>query len=202
MAIKLETRRLLIRNFTLADAAALREIVLEKEAGEYAVYDYEWPTSEEAIEGLLVRFAGYDGFLAICLKETGRVTGFLSFDPSGEQARGGREARCSASAPPEFNLGYCLHPDFRRQGYVTEACTALFDYAFTTLGACRVSCGTAAVNAPSLGVIRRLGMRKVGEETVAFRQTPDGAPIAFTGFMFELRRDEWAARLPESPEPR
>ena len=91
--IRLETGRLLIRNFTMDDAAALREIVLEKEAGEYAVYDYEWPTSEEAIEGLLVKFARDDGFLAICLKETGQVTGFLSFDPSGEQVQGGQEAR-------------------------------------------------------------------------------------------------------------
>lgn len=191
--IRLVTKRLVIRNFLLDDVPALQEIVIAKETGEYAVYDYEWPTSEEAIAGLAERYAGYDGFLAVCLKETGRLIGFLSFDPVQQEAEG------DEPPDPTFELGYCLHPAFRGHGYITEACRAIAGYAFVILSASKICAGTAAVNTPSLGVLQRIGMRKVREETVAFRNDANGDPIAFTGYMFELTHDEWLENPGESP---
>jgi hypothetical protein len=39
--------------------------------------------------------------------------------------------------------------------------------------------------------LERLGFRKTSESTASFRSTPDGKPIQFVGYTFELSRDEW-----------
>ncbi len=175
----IETDRLLIRNFRSEDAEALREVIVEKEASEYAVYDHEWPTSLGAIRGIVEWFAKEDEFLAVCLKESGDLIGFLALDPADdEQAH-------------EFNLGYCLHPAHQGKGYATEGGRALLAHAFTHLRARRVISGAAVANTPSVRLLERLGFRVVGESEAAFRETPEGQPITFPGLTFALSREEW-----------
>jgi RimJ/RimL family protein N-acetyltransferase len=51
--------------------------------------------------------------------------------------------------------------------------------------------GTAAANHASCRLLERLGFKKTSESTVSFRTTPDGEPIQFVGYTFELSKDEW-----------
>jgi RimJ/RimL family protein N-acetyltransferase len=53
--------------------------------------------------------------------------------------------------------------------------------------------GTAAANHASCRLLERLGFKKTSESTASFRTTPDGKPIQFVGYTFELSRDEWNA---------
>ena len=71
--ITLETDRLVIRNFCLDDAEALQEVISQYQASEYAIYDHPWPTALEKIKEIVAWFAQRDSFLAVCLKDTGRV---------------------------------------------------------------------------------------------------------------------------------
>jgi len=59
------------------------------------------------------------------------------------------------------------------------------------LKAQKVTAGTAAVNEPSCRLLDRLGFRKVSESTGHLQVAPDGAPIDFLGFNYELTREEW-----------
>jgi len=177
----IETERLLIRNFRPEDAEALRAVIVEKEASEYAVYDHEWPTSLGAIRGIVEWFAQEDEFLAVCLKESGDLIGFLALSPSDDERA------------HEYNLGYCLHPAHHGRGYATEACRALLAHAFKRLRARRVVSGTAAANTPSVRLLERLGFRVVGESETSFRETPEGQPITFPGYAFALTQPEWQA---------
>jgi [ribosomal protein S5]-alanine N-acetyltransferase len=177
--IKIETARLLLRNFHSDDAEPLREMIIQKESSQYAAYDYEWPTSEDEINGILVWFASEDHYMAVCLKETGKLIGYICLNP-GED----KESRV-------FDLGYCFNSDYHGQGYASEACRAVIEYAFSDLEAESLTCGTAAENGPSCRLIDRLGFKKKGEERMSFRKTPDGKPIEFTGCWFVLPRDEW-----------
>lgn len=176
--IRLETERLLVRNFRASDWQALHEIITQYQSSDMAAYDHEWPTAPEKIEEIAAWFAQGDHFLAVCLKDTDRLIGMASLNP--EKAE-----------PPEFNLGYIFGSAYHGKGYATESCRALLGHAFTQLQAQRVVTGTAAANGPSCRLLARLGFQKTSEGTGSFRKKPDGQPIEFLGYGFALSRDDW-----------
>jgi [ribosomal protein S5]-alanine N-acetyltransferase len=177
----IETERLVIRNFEIDDWQDLQELVLQREASEYAPYDQTWPTSDEEIKGVAEWFAGGDSFLAACLKSGDKLIGFIALNEDENEA-------CKA-----YGLGYGFNFDYHGKGYATEACRAVLDYAFSELGAELMNSGTTAKNEPSVRLLKRLGFKKVGEHTGSFRTDDQGEPIEFLGYTFELSRDAWAA---------
>lgn len=177
----LETERLLIRNFHTSDADALAEIIIRYAASEFAAYDQQWPTAQKEIQQITEWFARGDSYLAVCLKATGRLIGFVALNPEPETAH------------PTFNLGYIFDFAYHGQGYATEACRAVLAHVFERLQARCVVTGTAAVNHPSCRLLARLGFRKIAENTTSFRNTPDGQPLQFLGYTFELTRTAWLA---------
>jgi RimJ/RimL family protein N-acetyltransferase len=183
--IAIETMRLLLRNFGSDDAEPLREMILQKESSEYAIYDYEWPTSLDEIQHITAWFASEDHYMAVCLKETGKLIGYIGLNPAQD-----KESKV-------FDLGYCFNSDYHGQIYASEACRAVIEYAFSGPEADSLTCGTAAANGPSCRLIDRLGFKKIGEETISFRKTPDGKSIEFTGFGFAMSRDEWVGSKPK-----
>ena len=68
----------------------------------------------------------------------------------------------TAGAPVEgmYEVGWRLREDAWGQGYAKEAAIASLDFAFDTLGADRVVAITFEANAPSWGLMKRLGMTR------------------------------------------
>jgi len=178
----LETERLIIRNFQNSDWHALYELIVRYQTSELALYDQQWPTAPEEIRKIAEWFAGGDNFLAVCLKDTSQLIGFVSLNPE------------EGDGQWQFSTGYVFNPDFHGQGYASEACRAVLCRAFDQLQACRVVAGTAAVNQASCQLLERLGFKKVGEETVSFRTAEDGRPIEFLGHCYAILKDEWQNR--------
>jgi RimJ/RimL family protein N-acetyltransferase len=175
----LETDRLAIRNFHADDWRDLHEMIVQYQASEYAQYDHQWPTGMDEIKGIAEWFAEGDSYLAVCLKTTGKLVGFIALN------------RREKQDDLEFGLGYVFNADYHGRGYATEGCRAVLDYAFGQLGADRVSTGTAAANHPSCRLLRRLGLRETGQGTSSFRKTQEGKPIEFVSLSFAISRDEW-----------
>jgi [ribosomal protein S5]-alanine N-acetyltransferase len=175
----METERLIIRSFQTSDWQALYEIIIQYQASELAPYDQQWPTSKEAIRKITEWFTCGDSFLAVCLKDTSQLIGFVRLNP---EAGDGQRI---------FSTGYVFSPNFVSKGYATEAGRALLSRAFGQLQADRVVAGTAAVNHASCLLLERLGFRKVGEEIASFRTAEDGKPVEFLGNRYSIMRDEW-----------
>ena len=175
--IRLETERLVIRNFTEMDWEDLHRMILQYEASGMAIYDQPWPTSAEEIKGVAKWFAGGDHFLAVCLKDTGEFTGFVALNPEPDDGH------------RVFNLGYIFNADYHGKGYAIEACRAVLTDAFDRLGAESVISGTAAVNTASCRLLDRLGFEKTAESSGSFRNAPDGTPLTFLGYSYILTRD-------------
>jgi ribosomal-protein-alanine N-acetyltransferase len=175
----IETDRLSIRNFEAGDWQDLQEMVVQYQASEMAKYDHEWPTSTDEIKGIAGWFADGDRYLAVCLKATRKLIGFIALNP--------REREDSV----EFGLGYCFNFDYHGEGYATEGCRAVIDHAFDQLAADRVVSSTAANNSRSCRLLRRLGMKETGRGTGSFRKRPDGHPIQFVSVTFAMSTDEW-----------
>jgi len=62
----------------------------------------------------------------------------------------------------EADVGYALMPEFRGQGYAREAAAACVRYAHDVLGLPEVWGITGPDNAPSAGVLQRIGLRDAG----------------------------------------
>lgn len=62
--------------------------------------------------------------------------------------------------PADGEIGYVFHPGVAGRGYATEACAAMLDLAFDSLGLHRVTARMDARNWPSARLAARLGMRR------------------------------------------
>ncbi|EMS73056.1 GNAT family N-acetyltransferase [Ruminiclostridium cellobioparum] len=182
--VSIQTGRLIIRNFFAEDWKALQDIIVDKEASEFAIYDYQFPTSEQEIQEIIRWFADGSNYLAVYETVNRRIIGFVSLN---------------GTAPGETDMGFCIYSPFQRKGYATEACTAVIGYAFSVLGLERITSGTANKNYPSYNLLNKLGFKKTHEGIASFRKTPDGTPIDFTGSLFLLEKRDWLIKYP-SPE--
>jgi len=161
--ISLETDRLIIRSFSPDDWQDLQEMAIQYQASEWAKYEDPWPTSTEEVKGMAKWFASGDDYLSVCLKTTGKLIGLIAINRRKEQ-----EERV-------HNLGYVFHPDYHGQGYATEGCRAAMDYVFGQLAADGILTGTHPANEPSVGLLKKLGLKGI-----------DGGEFA-------ISREEWLA---------
>ena len=61
-----------------------------------------------------------------------------------------------------IEIGYSIFPAFRGHGYATEAARMLLDIA-KEIGATTFRASVSPNNAPSLAIVRKLGLVKTGE---------------------------------------
>ena len=154
MEVFLETQRLVLRRFSVADADNL--VSLDSDPDVMRFVPGGIPTSREEIEneylpaflGYYRRYEGY-GFWAVIEKDAGDFLGWFHFRP-------GKDA-----APGEVELGYRLRKAAWGRGYATEGSRALIGKGFTELGVQRVVAEAMAVNQASRRVMEKAGLTLV-----------------------------------------
>jgi [ribosomal protein S5]-alanine N-acetyltransferase len=86
-------------------------------------------------------------YFLIMRKEDRRVMGVCGF-------------KGAPTALGSVELGYSIHPDFRNQGYMTEAVVALVDWAFKHDECSRIIAETLKDNLPSQRVLQKAGLKR------------------------------------------
>ena len=147
----IETERLTIRNFMIADWQDLQEAIINYQASKWAKYEDPWPTSSEDIKGIVSWFANGDEFLAVNLKSENKVIGFVAIN-----RRTDREEH-------SHNLGYVFNPEYGGMGYATESCQACMRYVFDVLQAVSIVTGTHPDNEPSIKLLKKLKLQEIGK---------------------------------------
>ena len=146
----IQTERLTIRYFEMADADALQAILGDQETMTFV----EPPYTHQQTEAFLRDFCiGRQGALAAALRETGQVIGYLLFKPLDEGV---------------WELGWIFHRAFWRQGYAYEACAALTRHAFEALHAHKLTAETVDP-VKSAGLMKKLGMHLEGVQRLHTR---------------------------------
>jgi [ribosomal protein S5]-alanine N-acetyltransferase len=151
--MKLETSRLVLREFVLDDWPA----VLAYQSDPRYLRYYAWDRrTEHEVRAFVQRFIFWQEEaprtkfqLALTLADRGELIGNCGI----------RQARPDAV---EAELGYELAPDHWGQGYASEAVRAMLGFAFHELALHRVWGGCIAENVGSQRVMERLGMRLEG----------------------------------------
>jgi RimJ/RimL family protein N-acetyltransferase len=150
----LETPRLVLRRFTMADVDNLVSLDADPEVMRFVTGGIS--TSRDEIEAeILPAFLGYYehdegyGFWAAIEKPTGQFLGWFHFRPREGASR------------DEAELGYRLRKSAWGKGYATEGSRALIRQGFTDRGVRRVVAEAMAVNLASRRVMEKAGLTLV-----------------------------------------
>jgi RimJ/RimL family protein N-acetyltransferase len=158
----LETERLVVREWTTSadDVARRYDTYRREEVVKWLGNATPLASLEEAAERLGKARAFYDahqgryGVWAVQVRDTGIVAGSVLLVPMPEPSDGSPGAG-------EVEIGWHLHPDSWGRGYATEAAKAVLAYGFE-LGLTEILAIAKPGNAPSIAVMRRIGMRHCG----------------------------------------
>lgn len=173
--VTLETPRLLLRPWREEDKAPFAALNADPEVMKYfpACLDREESDALAArMTGLILR-EGW-GFWAVERKEGGRFIGTVGLN----RVEG-------LPFAPLVEVGWRLDRPFWGRGYATEAARAAMDFAWQRLGEKELVAFTAVLNEPSQGVMRRLGMTRLGD--FEHPRIPQGHPLR-PHVLYGLRR--------------
>ena len=169
--MRLETDRLVIRNFAMDDLPALWDIFRDGEVMEHMA-----PMTREGTEEFLRSFCVErtpPGAFAAQLRG-GALAGYVLFNP--------------VDAPGIYELGWVFRRDCWGKGLAREASAALLDHAFTALDAHKVTAQTEDT-ARAVPLLERLGLRREG----VFRRHGLGRDGTWKDiYWYGLLREEYA----------
>ena len=143
----LETKRLILRKWTEADAESLFQYASNTEIGPVA----GWPphkSVEESKEVIKNVFNGAECY-AICEKENNAAIGAVELKLNGHTDMTERDDECE--------LGYWLGQPFWGRGYMPEASRELLRHGFEVLGMTTIWCAYYDGNLKSKRVQEKLG---------------------------------------------
>jgi ribosomal-protein-alanine N-acetyltransferase len=143
----LETERLLLRAPSLADAEAIKAVVSHHDVAKMMLnipHPYPDDGAVTWVSSLIASQELHYSFMII-LKETGTLMGSTGIHPHERFSRA--------------EIGYWLGVDFWNKGYMSEACRALVDFGFETLGLERIQASYFVENIASRRVMEKAGMQ-------------------------------------------
>ena len=150
----LETKRLILREYTREDFDALYAILSDPETMQHYPKPYDEAGTMRWLTWSMDNYATYGfGLWAMILKESGELIGDcgITMHPiDGEQL-------------PE--IGYHVNKAYWRQGYAKEAATAVRDWGFTQRPFDCLYSYMAAGNVASSATAATVGMQKIKEYT-------------------------------------
>ena len=178
----IETERLFLRPFVEADASDVFEYLHEPAVNCFACMKLD---SLEAAGDEMKKRAGDELYLAIVLKETGKVIGEIFGHPEGTDPED--------ETMDTFSPCWMLNLEYSGKGYACEAAHAYFDFLFNEKGIRRIYAYTEDYNIPSQRLCERLGMRREGlfMEFVSFINNPDGTPRYENTMQYAILKKEW-----------
>lgn len=145
----LETERLILRQFTLDDAAFILELLNTPTwlqfIGDRNVHSIE-DAEKYLLNGSMKSYAenGF-GFYAVVAKENGKTIGMCGL--------------IKRDTLPDIDIGFAFLPNLISKGFGFEIASATLDYALNVLKIKRIVAIVNPENEKSIGLIRKIGMQ-------------------------------------------
>lgn len=150
---KIETERLILRQFRIEDAKSVFDNWAGDEAVQKMYGEPVYPTVSE-VESLLKKYiagyvTGYSYRWAVIEKESGECIGQIAFFLVDEYGSWGE-------------IEYCIGASYQGKGYATEATKAVIDYGFRKIGFNKIQICVRPSNIKSKKVIEKCGFEYEG----------------------------------------
>ena len=144
----IKTTRLTLRAFEPTDATTLAAYRNHPEVAKLQSWDgYTLEQAQNLIAHVqLLEQPKPDQWYQIAVTLEGTLIGDFGFKLEDRQAE----------------LGFSFDPTYQKQGYATEAATALLEFAFSSLKLHRIHAATDPSNTSSIRLLERLGFRQEG----------------------------------------
>ena len=179
----LQTERLILRPLALSDAPAIQRHFNNWNIIRHLAQVVPWPYPEDGAETFIARelekvAAGEEiyNWMLVLRGGDGEAIGNIRFRPGSDDAKG--------------NRGFWLAERYWNQGLMTEAVSAVNDFAFRTLGIERFHACNAATNVASRRVKQKTGAELVGYIELAHHS---GQTLAEK---WRVTRENWLRRKP------
>ena len=174
----LSSKRLIIRRFQSQDWKDVYDYLSKEDVVAFEPYGVQ---SESECQKIALQRSEDDSFWAVWLKSNQKVIGNLYFNQL---------------MPTEFRaweLGYVFNSDFHHQGFATESCKTLLDYAFDALSVRRVVAHCNPENTASWKLLERLKFRREGHfmKAAFFNKDNKGNPLWHDAFQYAILKEEW-----------
>ncbi len=174
----LQTERLILRPYSLADAPRVQELAGAAEIADMTFssipHPYEDGVAEEWIGTHTDRFNdGKAVALAITLAESGELVGNVSLDFAIKHGRA--------------EIGYWIGMPYWNKGYCTEAAQAVLEYSFEKLSLQRIVARHLSRNPASGKVMAKIGMKHEG----TFRKHIRIDGVLLDLELYGILKDEW-----------
>jgi len=172
-SIVLETRRLVLRQPTLADVKAIARLVNDRRIAENLRRVPHPYLPDDAI-AFITEAARLGTDTAFLIEHAGTPVGMAGLEHRTES---------------EPELGYWFGVDHWGMGFATEAARAVIDYAFENLCVSRMVASARVVNPASRNVLEKCGFQWTGVELHRFVALGCSSPVD----RFRLDRSVWAS---------
>jgi [ribosomal protein S5]-alanine N-acetyltransferase len=185
--VTIQTARLFLREFTLADAADLFHYAHLTEVTRFV--EWEPPESVYESEELIQRYIGWQfevprRHLVLAVTLDGRLVGDIGLTGSSQNET-------------EAELGFAVDPAYWGQGVATEAAAAVVEYGFTSAGWPRIVAICDVDNLASAAVLRKIGLQ---QEAYLPRHKYKQGEWRHS-LVFSAGRDEWQVAKPPLETP-
>lgn len=141
----IETPRLLLRRFTIADADSLFEVFADPDARRFYPEMEERSAVERWIQKNLLRYDEYGfGLWAMIERDSGRLVGDCGLSYQ------------DVEGVSELEVGYHVLAAARRKGYATEAACSCLDHGFRSTAAVMIGSIVSPENEASRAVAARV----------------------------------------------
>lgn len=161
MAVILQTPRLVVREFELADAVALQRICGDRR------------TMRHVGDGSTLGLARCEEWIRVSLRDyASKGHGAWAVFMQGAAEMAGYAGIVSAARRADPELIYAFRPQYWRQGLAGELIPALLEHAFSVCRLPRLVAVVAPANIASCRVVERAGLNCAGEEI-----QPDGSTM-------------------------
>lgn len=179
----IETEQLILRPFQEGDEKDLLEYLSKPEV--HCFVDMKIDSLEQAKKEVAERAKDKELYLAITLKETGKVIGEIFSHAEG--------ADPMSNVLDTFSPCWMLNSAYKGKGYGYEATHAYIDYLFREHGARRIYMYTEEYNIACQKLCEKLGARQEGlfKEFVSFVNDEDGNPIYENTYQYAILKKEW-----------
>jgi RimJ/RimL family protein N-acetyltransferase len=165
--IKLETERLILRNYQLDDIEEVYDYFSNEEVARYEDFD---PMTKEEVTELVTDWAGMDNRLVVVRKDIVKVIGSVGY---------------WIDEDDDYSIDYDFNPKYGKQGYAKEAATKLLQYLFDELKIPRIYGDCDIRNTNSYHLLEHLGFERIEQrDGESYKDDREGNPILISIYLY------------------